>query len=77
MYNGCSPKRRGIYSRVTIYIIHIILTQDAMYDAGVGAMKIGLLSIRASVCPALRVRGQPTSELSDHCSAIWYPVNLW
>ena len=35
------------------------------------------MSIRASVRPALRVHDQPTSELSDHCSAIWHPVIIW
>ena len=34
----------GFYSRVTIYIIHIILTQAAMYVAGVGAMKLAYVN---------------------------------
>ena len=50
MYNGCSTKRRGIYSRVTIYIIHILLTQAAMYVAGVGAMQ--LASVNPCVGPS-------------------------
>ena len=41
----------GLYSRVTIYIIRIILTQGAMYVVGVGAMKLASVgqSVRRSV----------------------------